>query len=222
LTIASFSGRAVLIADHDADTRQMYAEYLRFARFDVDEADEGRGALAKALGRCYDVIITDVRLPGIDGYQLTRVLRRDPSTRRVPILVVSGEGSSSAVDRASKAGADAVLVKPAMPDAVLAEVRRFLETPTPHAADSDSQRQFPVGARRGHIRSRAHQRGETLTPPMQPPELLCPRCDIGLLYRRSYIGGVSAKNSEQWDEYGCPNGCGDFQYRQRTRKIRAC
>ena len=51
----------------------MYAEYLRGERFDVDEADEGRQALAKALGRRYDLIIMDTRLPGIDGYQLTQV-----------------------------------------------------------------------------------------------------------------------------------------------------
>jgi two-component system cell cycle response regulator DivK len=215
------SNPVVLIVDRDPDTRQMYAEYLRLAHFDVDEAEEGREALAKALTDPHDVIIMDTRLPGIDGYKLLQILRRDPGTLTVPIIVVTGEGASSAIDRAWEAGANAVLVKPAMPDAVLAEVRRLLEvrmTSEPRAHDAERQGR----TRSSHILSHAYQRGETNAPPIQPPQLVCPRCDTSLSYLRSYVGGVSAKHSEQWDEYDCPNGCGSFQYRQRTRKIQQC
>ena len=213
-------GRAALIIDRDPDTRRMYAEYLRLARFDVDEAEEGRQALAKALGRRYDVIIMDTRLPGIDGYQLTRVLRRDPTTETIPIVVVTGEGTSAATERARECGANAVFVKPALADAVLAQVRQLLAASARGALREDGARQPAAHAGRTPTLSRAHQRGETLAPPIQPPDLLCPRCDGALVYERSYVGGVSAKHSEQWDEYECPNGCGSFQYRQRTRQIR--
>jgi DNA-binding response OmpR family regulator len=213
---------AALIVDGDPDTRQMYAAHLRVAHFDVDEAEEGRQALAKALGHHFDVIVMDTRLPGINGYQLAQVLRRDPSTRTVPIVVVTSEGASSAVDRAWKAGANAVIVKPAMPDMVLAEIQQLLEAPTAPAPRTGDARQPPVVARSGRVQSRAHQRGDTLEPPIQPPELVCPECDTLLAYRRSHVGGVSAKHSEQWDDYECPKGCGTFQYRQRTRKTRRC
>ena len=219
IMIPSLYGRAALIVNQDPDTRRMFAEYLRLARVHVDEAEEGREALAKALGRRYDVIIMDTRLPGIDGYQLTRVLRRDPITETVPIVVVTGEGTSSACGRARECGANAVFVKPAMADAVLAQVRQLLAAPLP-GLRADDARDTPAGAGRTHTLTRAHRRGETLAPPIQPPKLLCPQCDDALVYQRSYVGGVSAKHSEQWDEYECRNGCGSFQYRQRTRHIR--
>lgn len=217
---ASRLGRAALIVDRDPDTRQLYATYLRLAGFDVDEAQEGREALAKALGRRYDVIITDTRLSGLDGYQLIQVLRRDPSTQPVPIVVVTGEGTATASERARACGAHAVLVKPATPDAVLAAVGRLLDAPPIPALLTEDARQQPARGRRGHILSRAHRRGETLAPPIQPPILVCPQCDTALVYQRSYVGGVSAKHPEQWDEYQCPIGCGSFEYRHRTRRIR--
>src|SRR5438876_802097 len=101
-----------LIVDRDADTRQLYAQALRLARFEVQEADEGRDALAKALSSHYDLIVTETRLPGIDGYQLCDLLRRDPATRAVPIVVVTAEAYPVDLERARNAGANIVLVKP--------------------------------------------------------------------------------------------------------------
>jgi len=60
----------------------------------------------------------------------------------------------------------------------------------------------------------------TSTPPVPAPTLLCPICDQPLRYTQSYMGGVSAKHAEQWDYFECSGGCGTFQYRQRTRKLR--
>jgi hypothetical protein len=67
---------------------------------------------------------------------------------------------------------------------------------------------------------KAHLRGDTVAPPTEPPSLVCPECDRLLRYRRSHIGGVSSRYSEQWDYFECEAGCGSFQYRQRTRKLR--
>ena len=50
--------------------------------------------------------------------------------------------------------------------------------------------------------------------------LVCPSCDQALKYLRSHIGGVSARHLEQWDYFECPAGCGSFQYRERTKKLR--
>jgi hypothetical protein len=67
---------------------------------------------------------------------------------------------------------------------------------------------------------KAHHRGDTIAPPIPPPTLLCPSCDRPLTYRRSHVGGVSSRHSEQWDYYDCVSRCGTFQYRARTRKLR--
>jgi hypothetical protein len=68
--------------------------------------------------------------------------------------------------------------------------------------------------------SRLHERHDTTSPPLPPPALICPQCDQLLAYQHSHIGGVSARHAEQWDYYECPTGCGMFQYRERTRKLR--
>jgi hypothetical protein len=68
--------------------------------------------------------------------------------------------------------------------------------------------------------SRAHEHRDTTLPPAPPPTLVCPACDRPLRYMRSHIGGVSERHREQWDYFECARGCGTFQYRQRTRKIR--
>jgi hypothetical protein len=68
--------------------------------------------------------------------------------------------------------------------------------------------------------NRQHARGRTTTPPLSPPMLLCPQCERQLRYRYSYIGGVSAHRAEQWDYLDCPSGCGQFQYRHRSKKLR--
>jgi hypothetical protein len=68
--------------------------------------------------------------------------------------------------------------------------------------------------------SRTHLRGETDLPPSSPPDLICPDCDRPLEYKSSQVGGVSERNAEQWDYFSCTAGCGMFQYRQRTRKVR--
>jgi hypothetical protein len=81
-----------------------------------------------------------------------------------------------------------------------------------------SQTGVEAGERRAL--SRQFSREDTTTPPDAPPALVCPACDQPLLYMRSHVGGVSERHREQWDYFDCPNGCGSFQYRQRTRKLR--
>jgi hypothetical protein len=66
----------------------------------------------------------------------------------------------------------------------------------------------------------AHQRVITTTPSIPTPDLWCPRCDRPLDYQRSFVGGVSQRQLEQWDEFECPSKCGVFEYRHRTRKLR--
>src|SRR5438067_10540187 len=98
-----------LLVESDSDTRRMYAEYLKLASCEIDEAGDGREALAKAISRPPDVIVTDTRLPGMNGFDLCSLLRRDVTTQTIPIVVVTGETFPSDVSRAEEAGADVVL-----------------------------------------------------------------------------------------------------------------
>jgi len=196
-----------LLADRDADTRLMYSSYLQQLKFDVEEAEDGREALAKAISRRPAVLVTETRLPGIGGVELCRLLRADAMTRSIAIVVVTAEAVSTNAHLAEAAGADAVQFKPCLPDQLAAEIRRVLGASTP-------------AARRGSLR-RAHVRGETRQPPAPPPDLYCPVCDAPLRYVVSHIGGVSERDPEQWDYFNCAACYGSFEYRQRTRKVRA-
>jgi hypothetical protein len=75
-----------------------------------------------------------------------------------------------------------------------------------------------AGPRRTLKRGLRRQRVEPT--PVPPPALVCPTCDRPLTHRRSHVGGVSASYPEQWDYFECPGGCGTFQYRVRTRKLK--
>jgi CheY-like chemotaxis protein len=212
-----------LIINQDADTRQLYSLVLAAAWFEVEEASDGREALAKALSSRHDVIVTETRLPGIDGYQLCGLLRRDPFTRTIPIVVVTGEANPHELDRAERAGASTVLVKPCLPEALLAAIRQAMDTTDVDRSNmlaTENAPAAPLPSRRGLTKSRAYARGQTINPPHAPPALVCPTCDEPLVYQHSYIGGVSAAHPEQWDQFECRAGCGTFQYRQRTRQLR--
>lgn len=115
----------ILIVDPDADTRSLYRAFVQLAGGDVVEASDGRDALVKALMHPPALVMTETRLPIIDGFALCEGLRRDVMTRTVPILVVTGDTGPAVVERARTAGADAILVKPSL-DAVLNEIRRLL------------------------------------------------------------------------------------------------
>ena len=213
----------VLLVDQDDDNRAMYGQYMMAANWIVEEAVDGRDALAKALTLRPDLIVTEIRLPGIDGFELCKLLRRDFATRGIPIVVVTGDAYPRDLKLALNAGATSVLLKPCLPEAVLAEAVRLLEAPreagpaaAPAAPPAAPERR--EGPRRGL--SRSHVRGETAAPPALPPRLICPQCDCQLDYKSSQVGGVSARNAEQWDYFVCERGCGTFQYRQRTRKLR--
>jgi two-component system, chemotaxis family, CheB/CheR fusion protein len=121
--IATATGREVpliLLVDDHRDTCQMYAEFLGIG-FQVVTAADGEQALALVQSQIPDLLITDLSLPGIDGFELIAQVRQNPALREVPIICLSGHGGDAYEDRARAAGSDRVLLKPCMPDK-LAEV----------------------------------------------------------------------------------------------------
>jgi len=111
--------RVLLVEDH-LDTRQMYAEFLGID-FDVMTAADGEDALSMMRLHPPDVLVTDLSLPRMDGFELIARVRADPALCAIPVICLSGYGGHEHEERALAAGCDRILQKPCMPDA-LAEV----------------------------------------------------------------------------------------------------
>ena len=106
----------------------MYAEWLTGAGFRVEQAHNGLQALDRALGSQPDVVVTDLNVPGIDGFELTRRLKRDRRTCEIPVLAVTGYAAfASDPGRALRAGCDAVLPKPCSPGDLEIAIRTLIE-----------------------------------------------------------------------------------------------
>ncbi len=112
--------RVLLVEDH-ADTRQMYAEFLGLG-FEVVPAADGEDALRMIRLEVPDLIVTDLSLPGMDGFELIARVRSDPSLKSIPIICLSGYGGHEHEERARAAGCDRILQKPCMPDELAAIV----------------------------------------------------------------------------------------------------
>jgi CheY-like chemotaxis protein len=118
----------ILVVDDYQDAREMYAEYLQFSGFRVAEARNGNEAVDQAFALKPDLILMDLSLPGMDGWEATRRLKADESTRHIPIVALTGHALAGASDGAKKAGCDSFVTKPCLPDDLVVEVRRMLKT----------------------------------------------------------------------------------------------
>jgi CheY-like chemotaxis protein len=118
----------VLLVEDDRDGRRMFANWLEQAGFRVEQAHNGLQALERALDVMPDAILTDLNIPGIDGYELTRRLKADERTEHIPILAVTGYGPfTNDPSRADRAGCDAILPKPCDPEDVETTLRDLIQ-----------------------------------------------------------------------------------------------
>jgi CheY-like chemotaxis protein len=108
----------VLVVDDVEDTREMYLEYLSFAGFRVAGAADGEAAIDAARKLQPAVIVMDLSLPRLDGWEATRILKSDPSTCDIPIIVLTGHAEPACRDEATLAGCDRFVTKPALPNEV--------------------------------------------------------------------------------------------------------
>ncbi len=116
----------VLVVDDFADNREMYCEYLVFAGYDVAEAKNGQEALEAATGKLPDIIIMDLSLPVMDGWEATRRLKADARTREIPVVALTGHALAGHSRGAREAGCDSFLTKPCLPDQLVTEIQRML------------------------------------------------------------------------------------------------
>jgi two-component system cell cycle response regulator DivK len=118
----------ILVVDDYQDAREMYAEYLQFSGFRVAEAKNGNEAVEQAFALKPDLILMDLSLPGMDGWEATRRLKADDRTKQIPIVALTGHALAGASEGAKKAGCDSFVTKPCLPDDLVVEVRRMLGT----------------------------------------------------------------------------------------------
>ena len=118
----------ILVVDDYQDAREMYAEYLQFSGFRVAEAKNGNEAVEQAFALRPDLILMDLSLPGMDGWEATRRLKADDATKHIPIVALTGHALAGASEGARKAGCDSFVTKPCLPDDLVVEVRRMLNT----------------------------------------------------------------------------------------------
>jgi CheY-like chemotaxis protein len=125
-----------MIVDDFLDVREMYADCLRFAGFRVEAVAEAFTALELAHELQPDLILMDAALPGLSGWDAIVALKRASSTRRIPVLMLTGHVLEDSRRKAIEAGADGFLGKPCLPDDLIREIRTALKS-RPVAAAND-------------------------------------------------------------------------------------
>ncbi|HEV8436671.1 MAG TPA: response regulator [Methylomirabilota bacterium] len=121
----------ILIVEDQRDQRDIYARYLIWRGFRVQTATDGQQALSMARDSHPDLIVMDLALPHLDGWQATRRLKGDSHTWDIPILACTAHVLRGSLERALDSGCDAWLVKPCLPEDLHAEISRVLSRPRP-------------------------------------------------------------------------------------------
>jgi two-component system, cell cycle response regulator DivK len=143
MTTTKLDRPRVLLVDDYPDAREMYTEYLEFSGFEVVQAGNGIEALQRAADTAPDIILMDLSLPVMDGWEATRRLKADARTRHIPVVALTGHALAGHADGAREAGCDAFVTKPCLPDALVAEIRRLLDQ---HRVKDDNENSRPARA----------------------------------------------------------------------------
>jgi CheY-like chemotaxis protein len=121
-------GQTLLLVEDNEDNRIIYSTVLRHIGYDVVEALDGLQAISLARSVLPDLILMDISIPEVDGWEATRILRNDPATRDIPIIALTAHALADDRERAQAVGFTSYLAKPVEPRAVVAEVQRWIGT----------------------------------------------------------------------------------------------
>jgi CheY-like chemotaxis protein len=115
----------VLVAEDSEDLREAYVDWFVYKGVRAEQAATGPETIEKALLLMPSVVVMDLSLPGLDGFEVARRLRQDPRTAAVPLIALTGHSDPETTERVRAGGFDAYLLKPCLPESLLAEVRRL-------------------------------------------------------------------------------------------------
>jgi two-component system, cell cycle response regulator DivK len=138
----------VLVVEDYQDAREMYAAYLQFSGFEVAEAGNGLEAIEKTQALLPDIVLMDLALPKMDGWEATRRLKNDERTRHIPIVALTGHALAGHAEGAREAGCDAFVTKPCLPDALVAEIKRLLDAHPAKAENGKDAARAPRSAKK--------------------------------------------------------------------------
>jgi CheY-like chemotaxis protein len=116
----------ILIAEDEPDIRELVAFTLRFAGHEVVATSNGEEALHKASEYVPDIILMDVRMPRMTGYDACRAMKADPLLKNIPVVFLSAKGQDSEIQTGLEAGAEEYLLKPFAPDQLTERVKVIL------------------------------------------------------------------------------------------------
>ena len=117
--------KRILVVEDQEDNRQIIRDMLTFTDYEIMEAESGEQALAAVAKQRPDLILMDIQLPGMDGYEVTRRIKADPD-RSIPIIAVTSYALSGEEQKARAAGCDEYVPKPYSPRQLLAKIRQYL------------------------------------------------------------------------------------------------
>ena len=123
---AMTAGKHILIVDDYKDALDVWAIYLRALGYQVSTAGDGAAALAEAERLHPDLIVLDLELPRVSGFDVARRLRANPNTAHIPLIAATGYSHVTQLDRARAAGFDQIVVKPCDPELLVEEIERHL------------------------------------------------------------------------------------------------
>jgi CheY-like chemotaxis protein len=126
--MAMDAGKHILIVDDYPDALDIWALYLRSMGYRVSTASDGAAAIEQAERLLPDLIVLDLELPQVSGFDVARHLRANPATRGIPLIAATGYSHRGQLDRALQAGFDLIVIKPTDPDALVEEIERLLKT----------------------------------------------------------------------------------------------
>jgi two-component system, cell cycle response regulator DivK len=116
----------VLLVDDAEDNREVYEQFLKFAGFRVQIAVDGVEAVEKAASLKPDVIVMDLSLPRLDGWEATRRIKAAAETRDIPVIALTGHAVLESKRKAQEVGCSGYLTKPCLPEVLVSEIRRLV------------------------------------------------------------------------------------------------
>jgi two-component system alkaline phosphatase synthesis response regulator PhoP len=138
----------ILVAEDEPDIRELLAFTLKYGGFDVVTAANGLEAVEQAAQNKPDMILLDVRMPRMTGYEACKVLKEKPETAGIPIVFLSAKGQEAEVERGIEAGAIDYILKPFAPDTLISHIKKLLDS-------GDSKGKPPAKARRAQTSKKA-------------------------------------------------------------------
>lgn len=117
----------ILVAEDERDIRELIKFTLTFAGHQITEASNGEEAVQLAKDVLPDLILTDVRMPKMTGYEACRIIKDEETTKHIPVVILSAKGQDEEIDQGRDSGSDDYIVKPFAPDQLTARVAEILE-----------------------------------------------------------------------------------------------